>query len=82
MVSVMLKGLKGARQYNGKQGIIQEFVEAKGRFVVKLDGTNLSLSLKPENLSRVVPNDAGEGAEPAEDTTMRSDDVEEDDADL
>ena len=77
--AVMLKGLKGAPQHNGKQGIIQEFDGAKARFVVKLDGTDVSFSLKPENLSRVVPNDAGEDAT---DTLMRSDDAEEDDADL
>jgi hypothetical protein len=80
--AVILKGLKGAPQHNGKQGIIQEFDGAKSRFVVKLDGTDVSFSLKPENLSRVVPNDAGEEAEPAEDALMRSDDAEEDDADL
>ena len=48
--------LKGAKQHNGKQGVVQEFDGEKARFVAKLDGEKL-LATKPENLRRAGGED-------------------------
>lgn len=52
--SVLVKGLQGASQHNGKRGTVQQFDGAKGRYVVDLGGA--ALSLKQENLQQRVEN--------------------------
>ena len=50
---VTVQGLKGAPQHNGKEGVIQSFEQAKGRYVVALgDGTQVSL--KQDNVQQQV----------------------------
>ena len=49
--TVLIDGLAGAPQHNGKLGTITGFVKEKGRHYVKLqDATNEVLALKPANL--------------------------------
>ena len=55
---VTVQGLKGAPQHNGKEGVIQSFEQAKGRYVVELS-TGETLALKPDNLTG--PADAADG---------------------
>ena len=52
--SVLVKGLQGAPQHNGKRGTVQQFDGGKGRYVVDLGGA--ALSLKQENLQQRVEN--------------------------
>ena len=47
---VLVSGLKGAAQHNGKDASIVSFDAAKGRWVVKLS-TGENIALKPENIS-------------------------------
>ena len=49
--AVVVHGLKGAAQHNGKQGVVQRFDGDKDRFIVKLEGEK-ELAIKPENLRR------------------------------
>ena len=49
--AVMVHGLKGAAQHNGKQGVVQRFDGDKDRFIVMLEGEK-ELAIKPENLRR------------------------------
>jgi len=49
---VVIKGLKGAPEHNGKSGKIQSWDESKGRYEVDIDG-DAPLSLKPVNLTQV-----------------------------
>ena len=48
---VTVQGLKGAPQHNGKEGVIQSFEQAKGRYVVELS-TGETLALKTDKTVR------------------------------
>ena len=51
--AVLVKGLQGAPQHNGKSGQVQGYDGAKGRYVVALgDGTQVSL--KQDNVQQQV----------------------------
>merc|ERR1712146_248740 len=50
--AVLVKGLKGAPEHNGKRGTVQQWNGSKGRYVVDLGGA--ALSLKQENLQQRV----------------------------
>ena len=50
--SVLVKGLKGAPEHNGKRGTVRQYDGGKGRYVVELGG-GAPLSLKQENLQQV-----------------------------
>ena len=53
---VAVHGLTKAPQYNGKHGVI---VRWEGdRFVVKLEGNEKGVKIKPENLKPLAPRDA------------------------
>ena len=49
---VTLTGLSAKPELNGRSGRVVEFVEAKGRCAVQLDGMKDKLLLKPQNLDR------------------------------
>ena len=50
---VVLGGLQGAPQHNGKEGRVESFVAQKGRYVVTLTSGE-TLSLKPDNLANAT----------------------------
>ena len=50
--AVLVKGLKGAPEHNGKRGTVQQWDGSKGRYVVQLGGA--SLALKQENLQQRI----------------------------
>lgn len=54
---VEIAGLTSAsgRKMNGRQGTVTQYVESKGRFEVKVAGTDELLSLKPENMKDLLP---------------------------
>ena len=49
--TVEIRGLEGAPEHNGKQGVVQRFNVEKARFVVKIAGIKKPLAVKPENLT-------------------------------
>lgn len=54
---VCLHGLQGAAEHNGKEGTVLGYGEAKGRYIIQLDGPEdeeLELALKPQNLTQLV----------------------------
>mmetsp|Transcript_26940 Transcript_26940/g.67606 ORF Transcript_26940/g.67606 Transcript_26940/m.67606 type:complete len:128 (+) Transcript_26940:494-877(+) len=46
-----LKGLEGAKQHNGKTGVVDRVEDEKGRICVLLDGGG-QLSVRPQNVER------------------------------
>lgn len=50
--AVLVKGLKGAPQHNGKRGTVQQWDGGKGRYVVQLGGE--ALALKQDNLQQRI----------------------------
>jgi hypothetical protein len=52
---VRLKNLKGGAEHNGKHGLLAEYNDSKGRYVVNMEGEGKNLSLKPANLQQCVP---------------------------
>jgi len=65
--SVTVKGIASQPELNGQTGVLQSFIEAKGRWQVKLESGEAK-SLKPSNLSAEVANadaDADEEVPPA-----------------
>ncbi len=53
---VVISGLTGAAQHNGKAGKVLNFGEAKQRYTVEIDSGETRLALKQSNLTQVVPN--------------------------
>mmetsp|Transcript_2824 Transcript_2824/g.7413 ORF Transcript_2824/g.7413 Transcript_2824/m.7413 type:complete len:111 (+) Transcript_2824:207-539(+) len=52
---VCLQGLAGAKQHNGKIGVVDHFVEEKGRICIFLDGEAVKLGVRPQNVKKVEP---------------------------
>ena len=52
--AVPLTGLKGKKEWNGREGVLGAFDAARGRFAVTLDGERAPGMLRPANL-RVAP---------------------------
>jgi ankyrin repeat protein len=50
--AVVIVGLVGAPQHNGKGGIVEGFDAAKGRHMVRVIGEAITMNLKPANLQR------------------------------
>merc|ERR1711920_809543 len=48
--SVIVHGLKGAPELNGKEGKVIKWIAASGRFEVQLEGVETSKGLKVDNL--------------------------------
>lgn len=46
---VVLRGLQGAAQHNGKQGVVQDFDDASSRYTIQLEGGD-QLRIKFENM--------------------------------
>jgi hypothetical protein len=49
-VDVVLLGLAGAAEHNGKRGVVSRFLKEKGRFSVAVSGLPREIALKPHNL--------------------------------
>ena len=48
-----VSGLKSKPEANGRGGTVEDFVAAKGRFAVRIDGLgDNAMLLKPENVTR------------------------------
>lgn len=52
--NVMLQGLEGRADINNRCGTAQSFVEARGRYAVRVPGLKEPLLLKPQNLTRIA----------------------------
>mmetsp|Transcript_20099 Transcript_20099/g.29828 ORF Transcript_20099/g.29828 Transcript_20099/m.29828 type:complete len:363 (-) Transcript_20099:156-1244(-) len=51
---VSLKGLVNASHFNGDRGTIQQYVPSSGRYVVQLEDSDETLSVKPSNILQHV----------------------------
>ena len=51
---VVLKGLVGTAQHNGKRATVLRFVPARGRFVIRLEADGTELKAKPANIEVVA----------------------------
>ena len=74
---VVISGLVGAAQHNGKKGTVSRFVQEKGRYAVELaGGARKLLLLKPANIKveEVVrpPADAAGAIQQLNDNTVTS----------
>ena len=49
-VDVVLLGLAGAAEHNGKRGVVSRFLKEKGRFSCAVEGLPKEIALKPHNL--------------------------------
>jgi len=52
---VLISGIQSKPELNGSEGIVVNFDPESGRYVVKLDGLESPMKLKPENLSEIKP---------------------------
>ncbi|CAK0852086.1 unnamed protein product [Prorocentrum cordatum] len=52
---VRIRGLTGAAEHNGVEGVIKGYSREKGRYVVDLDDGDRSLSLRAANLLQLLP---------------------------
>jgi TolA-binding protein len=62
---VVVTGLQGAPQHNGRQGVVERFDRAKGRFVLKVQGRQKPLAVRPDNLLRHPLSTCNTEPEPA-----------------
>jgi curved DNA-binding protein CbpA len=51
---ISLKGLKNAKERNGDQGVIQQYNPSTGRYIVVLEDTDETMSVKAQNLLQHV----------------------------
>ena len=51
--TVEISGLQGAKQWNGKAGMVVSYDEERGRYAVQMPGQRQPLAVKPGNLSMV-----------------------------
>mmetsp|Transcript_110147 Transcript_110147/g.355525 ORF Transcript_110147/g.355525 Transcript_110147/m.355525 type:complete len:328 (-) Transcript_110147:63-1046(-) len=49
---VAIRGLTKAQEHNGKSGKVTGWDEHRGRYAVEVDGSNVTLSLRPSNLTQ------------------------------
>ena len=50
---VLISALQAKPQHNGQHGVVEDVPDGSGRLIVRLEGTDTSLSLKPANLQKV-----------------------------
>merc|ERR1719152_92769 len=51
---VRIKGLTSAPERNGTQGRVESYDDARGRYMVQVDGEETTLALRPANLEQLV----------------------------